>query len=304
MEDMNESGATAPQTPNEPMHADAMERDHENIGADLNDDHGLRDFSDGEPVGEPYDSAESGVAEIEFDGKKFSVPSELKDGFLMGADYTRKSQENASTRRQLSARGQHLDQLVQTTQQELQLRAQLMGIEAQFDALAHEKAAAGNDPAALQSVSAKERQLQHTAAQLGQQLQMATGQRSEQARLLQTQRLRETADYAQKTIPGWTPEVDAKITDFAEQVLGADRDQLSQLYNPQFYHGLYLAWIGQQTLEKQGAAPKSGWSKGERKPLKTVNSKGNPMGRKSIHDMSMDEYAAHRNRQEAADTRR
>lgn len=49
---------------------------------------------------EPVDDGE----EIEYDGEKFKVPKKLKDGFLMQADYTRKTQAVAESQKALEAR--------------------------------------------------------------------------------------------------------------------------------------------------------------------------------------------------------
>src|SRR5262245_29152614 len=48
---------------------------------------------------EQGDVAEEELEEIEFSGKKYSVPKSLKGGFMMQADYTRKTQELAEHRR-------------------------------------------------------------------------------------------------------------------------------------------------------------------------------------------------------------
>lgn len=53
-----------------------------------------------EPEGQP---AESGVAEVELNGKTYQVPAEIKDGYLRQADYTKKTQALAEDRKYAEA---------------------------------------------------------------------------------------------------------------------------------------------------------------------------------------------------------
>jgi len=78
--------------------------------------------------------------------------------------------------------------------------------------------------------------------------------RAEQAKQETDKRLRETREFAEKKIPGWTPEIDAKITEFATSK-GFTRETLLNAYSPPVYEILHLAWLGQQSIEKQRAKP-------------------------------------------------
>jgi hypothetical protein len=69
------------------------------------------------------------------------------------------------------------------------------------------------------------------------------------------------------------------------------------MMNPLVYETLYLARLGEQTLKKGMAAPKPGTPAA---PLHVVGAKANPPARKTVGDMSMDEYVAFRSKQNAA----
>lgn len=64
------------------------------------------------------------LTEIEQDGKKYAVPTALKDSFLRQADYTRKTQELSGERAQVQAAYEQTAQLSQGLQQQQQQLAQ------------------------------------------------------------------------------------------------------------------------------------------------------------------------------------
>ncbi len=78
------------------------------------------------PEGES-EEAEEETAEIERDGKTFKIPAALKDDFLRQADYTRKTQELAETRKELAS---HIEQAKQASEGEINARAKAVAIDA------------------------------------------------------------------------------------------------------------------------------------------------------------------------------
>ena len=63
--------------------------------------------------------------EFDWNGKKVRGPKGLKDGVLMHADYTRKTQETSALRKELDDRSQRLDQQFQASEEYLDARADL-----------------------------------------------------------------------------------------------------------------------------------------------------------------------------------
>ena len=108
------------------------------------------------------------------------------------------------------------------------------------------------------------------------------------------QRIEQTRDWAQKNIKGWSPDVDAKVTDFATRELGFTPNNLREAINPQVYRAIHLTWIGHQAISKPAQKPTSA------APHQTVQARTAPSGHKSLADMSMSEYVAYRSKQTAA----
>lgn len=246
-------------------------------------------------------------ATVEFNGKQYQVPKDLEAGFMMNADYTRKTQETAAFKRELEQREAALSQKSQASEQELQARAALFNIDQQLNQYRQMtpqewRQLEQEDPWSFQNHRTNMLQLEGNRRQIGEILTQHEQQRTEEARQSQAKRLQETRLFAEKEIPGWSPEVDAKVTNFATSELGFERDTLLEAYNPQIYRALYLAFLGSQTLKKPAAKPAA--PKTPQKPLSKVGSKGNPPARKSIEDMSMDEYATYMNKREATRAKR
>jgi len=250
-----------------------------------------------EAEGEEGTEPEPELVEVEFNGKKHKIPADLKDGFLMQSDYTRKTQEVAEMRKSVEARQAEAEAQFNVSQEVLQARAALMLHDNQLEQFQninwdeYEE----RDFIGAQSAWRQFQQLSATREKIASYLNEQQAQRSAQAEQETANRLRETRAFAEKEIKGWTPELDNKITEFAVSGLGLGIEELKSAYNPTIYKTLYLAYLGQQTLAKQAAPPKTAPS--SVKPLAKVDSKANPSARKSIESMSMEEYAAHRHQQ-------
>jgi hypothetical protein len=95
----------------------------ENEGDD--DDVGSETEGD-EAEGEEGTEPEPELLEIEFNGKKHKIPADLKDGFLMQSDYTKKTQEVAELRKTVEARQAEADANFSTSEEVIQARAALL----------------------------------------------------------------------------------------------------------------------------------------------------------------------------------
>lgn len=247
----------------------------------------------GEPA--PEGEATEDLDIIEHDGKQYQVPKAIKAGIMMQADYTRKTQEVAEQRKELESRSQQIAQQSQASEEELTARASLIGVnqalqqysQVNWDQLEQQ------DPIAAQTHWRKYQTLQQQQQQIQSGLSALGEQRSLQAQQETAKRVEETRQFAQKEIRGWTPELDTKMTEFAVKELGFDRAALGNAINPQVYRAMYLAYLGQQTLNKPA---NTAAATTQAKPLSTVGAKASPASGKSLADMTMDEYVAHRKR--------
>ncbi|RVI91820.1 hypothetical protein [Sinorhizobium meliloti] len=251
---------------------------------------------EGEPsADEP--PAEPEFAEIEINGKTYQVPAEIKDGYLMQADYTRKTQEVAEMRRSMEAKAAEIEQAFNMSQEVVEARATLLNIDnelSQFQNVNWEQYE-NEDPMGAMSAWRRVQQLKEARSQIAGNLDQVQSQRNAAMEQETANRLRETREFAETKIPGWSPDVDAKVTDFAVKELGLTLDTLKSAYTPQVYKTLHLAWLGHQSLQKQQAAPKP--STPPVQPLRTVSAKANASVTKDPAEMSMDEYVAFRNAQ-------
>jgi hypothetical protein len=232
------------------------------------------------------------MVEVEINGKKHKIPAELKDNFLMHADYTRKRQADAEQARAVEARAAEVEAQYNVSQEVLEARAALMVHDnqlKQFENLNWQQLE-NEDPVGAMSAWRQFQQLKETRGNIAGYLNEQQTTRSAQAEQATANRLRETRAFAEKEIPGWSPDVDTKITEFAEKQLGYSRETLLGAYTPAVYRTLHLAWLGHQSLTKQQAAPKP--APAQIKPLTTVSSKASPSARRSEADMPMGEFAA------------
>jgi len=216
----------------------------------------------------------AGYEDFEIDGKVLKIPSEAKEYMLRQADYTRKTMATADLERQLKAREQELNQQFQKTEEEFNAHLELSQISKQLKQVegvdwAAEYQKILNDPALIDDPLAQQAEvnkfqafymqaqnLQRQQQALLQQTEQAAQRRTEAAQQDTAKRLAATTEFAVKNIKGWTPELDAKITEFAVKDLGFDVDTLKGSYTPQIYKTLHLAYLGQQTqLRQQTARP-------------------------------------------------
>lgn len=236
------------------------------------------------------------MTEIEWNGKRHRIPAELKDGFLMQSDYTRKTQEVAEMRKSYEAKMEEAVKHYQTSQEVLEAKAYMLNVEnqlRQYENLNWQQAAA-EDPMGAQQAYMHFQQLKEERGKVASYLEQENQQRTARAEQDIANRLQETRQFAEKNIPGWTPEIDVKVVDFATKELGFEVEQLRAAVNPSIYRTLHLAWLGAQSLQKQNVAPKQ--SAPPAKPLTTVSAKSNPATRLSPAQMSVEQMAAYLNK--------
>lgn len=229
--------------------------------------------------------------EYDLDGKKFRAPKTLKERMLMHADYTRKTQEAAAIRRELEQQREAVAQQAQQSDEEIQARGQLWQVNQQLEQYAQVnwEAWEQQDPIDAQRGWRTYQQLKEASAKAESFISQRANERTQTAQRETATRIEQTREYAQKNIKGWTPEIDAKITQYAASRFTPE--QLRAAINPEVYQLLYEGWVGKQALTKQ---PASTTPKPAPAPLQTVQARQAPAARKSYADMSMEEYVAAR----------
>lgn len=294
-----EAQTKAPVIKDEPIDLDAPEEATEATAEEATEGSTQEGEGPDTDEGEGEQSTEEpGFVEIEIDGKQYQVPPELKDGYLRQADYTRKTQEVAEQRKAAESRKAEAEAVFNVSQEVLEARAYKINLEKALKQYEGVDWSVSNpdDPIAEVELARHWRQFQQLQQQVQQVdhfLNNQQAQRAEQMERETANRLRETAEFAKTKIPGWTPEMDAKITSFVEG-LGIPREQIAQAINPNVYQLMHLAYLGSQSLAKQQTPPRPTTPV---QPLKTVSAKASPNVTKDPDEMSMEEYAAYRHAQ-------
>ena len=244
-----------------------------------------------EGIEQPQEELET----IELDGRAYQIPKALKPGFMMQADYTRKTQEVARARRELEQFRENLTQHAQAADEEITQRAALVALDAQLQQFAklNWDQLSAEDPLAANREFMRFQALEKVKDQIGRDLAQKAVLRSQAAQHEIVSRFEQTQDYASKNIKGWSPELDREIIDWAKSK-GATEQNILSAMSPMVYEMLYLARIGEQALKKQPAAANN--SAGAR-PTSTVGGKSNPSAGKSLSEMSMEEYVQYRRKQ-------
>lgn len=260
-----------------------------------------QDLEPKEPVdgeeGEEQPNPDEDEEEFDWNGKKVKGPKGLKDGVLMQADYTKKTQETAAFKRELDARAQQIEERSKASDDEMNARAAIISIDSDLKSYENVDwdAWEAQDLFAAQAGFRKFQQLKEARGQVTNFLGEKQNARTEQAQQETAKRLQETRQYAEKEIKGWTPDVDAKITEFATKELGFDWNTLKAAYTPAVYRALHLAMLGHQAINtKPAPTPKTPVTE----PLRVVAAKANPPARKDLGKMSMEEYAADFNKRQ------
>ncbi|MCG8400300.1 MAG: hypothetical protein MJA84_01745 [Firmicutes bacterium] len=218
--------------------------------------------------------------EIEFEGQTYAVPKALKDGFLMQADYTRKTQEVADERRAVEAWGQELDQRQQAFAQQIEAQrahftdyARLASLD---DALAQYQKVdwatyVEQDPTAAQQHRVRYDTIKDQRQALAAKVSRAEQERASTAQHSLARRIDETQDVLRRDIENWGPDLANQLTEYGMQ-LGYTQQELSALNtDARAVKVLHRAFQADQLLKepKPGKRPASQAIK----PLQTVTKK-------------------------------
>lgn len=254
----------------------------------------LLDGTEPESGEEPDASAEpeEDLEEVDYSGKKYRIPKELKPALMMQADYTRKTQEVAETRKALEARDAEIRQHAERFEEYRQDYAQLAAVDAAIQQRSNIdwKAYYESNPIEAGTANAELQQLRLYRDQVAQKIEQSQRQAADEQQRKTAQQLQEAERALARDIPNWGPETKTKIRTFALSQ-GISEQELSSLVDPRYVKLLHLASVGAQLMTKQAAKP----APIPAKPLTTVTARsGNPASRKPLGELSMEDYVAAR----------
>ena len=236
------------------------------------------------------------VEEVEFNGKKYSVPKELAPNLMMQSDYTRKTQEVAELRKETEAERTSWQQQRQIQEQLFSEKADLLQVEKRLGAFRNVnwQQWQAQDPNGATAALAEYTQLRDYAQGLSGHIQGRQAELASQFEQSTVTRLNKAVEALSKPDPklGWDGKFDTgkreQLSGFGKE-LGFSDEELAGTDHPLMIKTLHLAKIGYDTLKRQNATPaRTPAEPAARVPTSRANSPIN------ANTASMDAYAAAR----------
>jgi len=187
---------------------------------------------------------------VEYDGKEYNVPANIKDALMRESDYTAKTTAVAEQRKALEAERQEFQQYAEASKFHSEGKAQLAAIDQQLKAYDEY-----DWNTAFETNITEATKLKYQAEQLQRNRQDVVGkiQEAEQERTrLHSENMARTAertDAQLKTeIPNWGEDVKSELGRFAVETMGFPAEAVANAVTPQEIKALYYAQIGYKTL--------------------------------------------------------
>ena len=239
------------------------------------------------------------LEEVEWEGKKAKVPPEFKSALMRTADYTQKTQALAQERKTLETRQQEINREVEA---QAALRDEYVGLAVKRASIAQldveleqyrnvdwdrvEQLDQANGTNEYQRHDRAYQRLQRARDQAFAEFQSAQGeldhkvkQRASESESARITRIREGYAKLPEVIPGWNPELEAKVAAFARSEGLSDADLQDAVATPNHIRLLHYARLGMEA-EQQKKAAKNIKAAQQTQPVRTVGA-GAPAARKT-----------------------
>jgi hypothetical protein len=264
-----------------------LEQPPEDSGEEFEDVESIDESGDKDEAEQEEALAEA-LEDVDYEGKQYKLPKELKEALLRQADYTRKTQEVAEQRRQIEIEKQQAQMAIQATSAFQQEYAQLQNFDAQLEQLRNIdwNAVINEDPQTAMKLQVRFNDLlrsrNDTADRIGH-IQQDLEQRRQAEITAQLQRAEIELKAA---IPEWGSEELRSGLVKTAMSSGFEADDLANITDPRMIKVLHKAYLydkAQQKLAK--AAP----SAQEIKPATTIKS-GKGSGQINPDKLSADDW--------------
>ena len=235
------------------------------------------------------------LEEFEWNGKTYHGPKGLKDGILMRADHTRKTQDISEQRKAFEAEKAEHAKIKALSDEEMDLRVNLRGMDARLADYAKLSASdwaahRANNPIETDNAWTEYQLLKEQRAEVAKNLEGKTKERSEGAQRDFAKRVQETTDFAEKNIPNWSEDMGIELVEFAT-ANGASKAFVGENMSPALIQFLHWARLGKQTLSTPAPKPITTPAT----PLRVVKAGSAPTGTQSLADLAksdnMDAFA-------------
>ena len=227
--------------------------------------------------------------EVEYEGKRYALPKELKDALLRQSDYTRKTQELARRDEQSTAEIAAEKARIEADRANFQAAARLVALDDRLQQFANVdwQALSQSDPVAAQQQFFQYQQLKDARGGLVAQIQQHESQRALQEREATARAMQQANEVLGREIKGWSPEVAKELRAVAKS-LGADDKSVDSIREPWIVKALYAQKVLSETTAKAQAKPPPPPAV----PVKTVTG-GPQKATVDVNKMSIDEYMRH-----------
>lgn len=233
--------------------------------------------------------------EIEYSGKKYRVHKELKSQFMMQADYTKKTQELAESRRSFEA---ETSKMRESMQKHLVDIANLVNIDQrlqQFGQIDWSKLET-DDPLKAQRLWRQHQELKEQRVTVAAQLQEKV-QQEELAKQQETAKQREEADAElRRDIPGWSDDMSTKVAEYAVNN-GLKPHEVEQISEARIVKLLHKAMKYDELVAKQKSAKSAATQQPEPTPAPTLSSRRPAPSTDLNRIRDTDEWMKQRNKQ-------
>lgn len=249
-----------------------------------------------EPDGDTQGVDPEAFEEVEYEGKKYALPPELKDAILRQADYTRKTQELAQTRQQAEQTFAQQQARIEAERANIQAVARLTALDErlqQYAGVDWDSLSQSNGELAQREFM-KYQQLKDSRAQFVAQIQQHEGQRAMQEQQETARQLQEANEALGREIKGWSPDYAQSLREVAKS-LGAKEEQLNGIREPWIVKALHAQKVLAEMTKKAGTAAPAVTAK----PVRTISG-GNAKGTVDPDKMSIEDWMRHEQRRTAA----
>mgnify|MGYP000620895346 CR=1 FL=1 len=234
------------------------------------------------------------VEEVDYEGKKYAVPKDIKDALLRQADYTRKTQEIAETRRQIEQRANEVQQLAKLSDEELNDRANLRLTDTVLQRYQNVnwQQMAAEDPAGTQAKWIDYQQAQEARRFIVERLSHQQHQRGLSAQQEIAKRVQEAEAALAGDDKTWTVSRSAELSAFVQKTYGISGEQMASAMSPAFARLMRDAMTGRKALATATAKPPPAPAQ----PVTTL--KANTPTKPGLHDgLSTEEWMRRHNAQ-------
>ncbi len=210
-----------------------------------------------QPVGEPADLVATAdeTVEVELNGLTYRVPAALRDGYMMNADYTTKTQELSGKTKALETERDSFVQQAQDHRENIGDFGELAHTEkllesfreVDFPALQQE------DPDQAQQLHFQYQRLRDDREKVVGRIQKREHEARVTAERSHADRRDQLTAALARDIPGYSPTLQGKMNETAIRA-GATQAQLDSVTDPSTMRILHLAYLGEQGEQRRRAA--------------------------------------------------